>query len=798
MACNCLLKGGSLPLVVTTTNDLVNPGGGQVSLRSALAYAQTNGGTPTITFSPALAGQTVVLTNIGDGTFGPSALLVTNTVTIDGGTNGIVISQGIGGVSPTGGMRIFYITSNGNLTLKNLTVSGGLAQGGSSFYGGGAAGLGGMAVNAGALQLVQCTLTANRAFGGGSGIGSGTGGGGLGGNNLGDYGGGGPNGGESIGGEPNSGAGGFGGGGGYAEDGGHGVDGGYGGGGGFNGYGRDGLGVTGNGGFGGGGGSYGFGGYGGGDGSKSLVDGGTRQGDGGGGGGFGGAVFNYGGTVFVTNSTLAGNLAIGGNGGSGASNGSGYGGAIFNLNGSVSTLNATIASNTAPQGGGAIYSLGDNGVATQSGPALPGTVASITLNNTIMAGSTDGANPVADFIQNTNDSGNGGGFGSVISSGGYNLIVSNAVNQAFAGGIISSNNPLLGLLANNGGPTPTMALLAGSPAFSSGSLALAAGLTTDQRGTGYARVLNGQVSLGAYALLTVPTLTTLVSTSNPSFFGQPVTFTATVTGGQGIPSGTVNFYDGATNFGSGTLTNGSVSLTNSTLSVGSHNIQALYTGNGLYMASTGLVSQTVLSLTNTSEVWTPSLVVTNGTWFRQTSLMRQYLTLTNVTSQTLTGVRVTVQLSPADLAAHIVLYNASGTNGSGQSYLQHNYPVPPGGTLTLAAEFYSPNRVSIPHPTYTVTLVTPVQLVAPAGTPQNVLRQPVLLADHTFLIDFLTVKGASYYIQYSQDVGGPWNVAQPPVVGTGYDMQWVDDGPPKTMSAPASVPSRIYRIIKAN
>ena len=159
--------------------------------------------------------------------------------------------------------------------------------------------------------------------------------------------------------------------------------------------------------------------------------------------------------------------------------------------------------------------------------------------------------------------------------------------------------------------------------------------------------------------------------------------------------------------------------------------------------------------------------------------------------------RVTVQLSPADLTAHIIVYNASGTNGSGQSYLQHNYPVPPGGTLTLAVEFYSPNRVSIPHPTYTVTLVTPVQLVAPAGTPQNILRQPVVLADGSFLIDFLTVKGASYFVLYSTNMMD-WNVAQPSVTGTGYDMQWVDDGPPKTMSAPSSVPSRYYKLIKAN
>jgi len=178
--------------------------------------------------------------------------------------------------------------------------------------------------------------------------------------------------------------------------------------------------------------------------------------------------------------------------------------------------------------------------------------------------------------------------------------------------------------------------------------------------------------------------------------------------------------------------------------------------------------------------------------------MEQLLTLTNITLRTLPAVRVTVHLSAAEQAKHIVVYNASGTNSAGEPYLQYNYILLPSDHVTFTAEYYSPDRITVPHPTFTVELVTPETLVAPPGTLQAVLRAPQVLApDNALLIDFLTAKGASYYILYSEDMVN-WSVAQPLVTGTGYDVQWVDDGPPKTESPPSAVPQRYYEVLKAN
>jgi predicted outer membrane repeat protein len=60
-----------------------------------------------------------------------------------------------------------------------------------------------------------------------------------------------------------------------------------------------------------------------------------------------------------------------------------------------------------------------------------------------------------------------------------------------------STNPQLGTLTNNGGPTRTMLPLAGSPAIDLGNPAYNSTLIQDQRGTGFARIVQGRVDIGA-------------------------------------------------------------------------------------------------------------------------------------------------------------------------------------------------------------------------------------------------------------------------------------------------------------
>ena len=245
----------------------------------------------------------------------------------------------------------------------------------------------------------------------------------------------------------------------------------------------------------------------------------------------GGISNNTGNTLTVTNSTFTNNTANGGGGG------------IMNYAGGSSTVtNSTFTNNTAPDSGGVcttspltiinstftkntggIYNeystltltnctISDN---TVNGGIYnyDGTGATLTLNNTIVAGN------VGDDV-----------FGQVQPTSAYNLIgdgtgITNLTQldqSNFIGTTAHPLNPLLGPLDYYGGPTQTMALLPGSPAINAGSNALIlAGVTTDQRGVGFLRIVNGTVDIGAF---------------------ESSGFTVTVTSGSGQSTGSLTAF----------------------------------------------------------------------------------------------------------------------------------------------------------------------------------------------------------------------------------------------------------------
>jgi hypothetical protein len=77
----------------------------------------------------------------------------------------------------------------------------------------------------------------------------------------------------------------------------------------------------------------------------------------------------------------------------------------------------------------------------------------------------------------------------------------------------------------------------------------------------------------------------LTSSMNPSPFGQPVTFTATISAkypNLKAPTGQVTFMDGSTLLGTVDLTDGVAALQVPNLSVGTHAINSSYSGDTLY------------------------------------------------------------------------------------------------------------------------------------------------------------------------------------------------------------------------
>jgi hypothetical protein len=92
------------------------------------------------------------------------------------------------------------------------------------------------------------------------------------------------------------------------------------------------------------------------------------------------------------------------------------------------------------------------------------------------------------------------------------------------------------------------------------------------------------------------TSTVLSSSPNPSVFGQPVTFTATVSSAWDLaptPTGTVTLKDEPNALGTATLASGDATFTTSSLSIGSHSITGQYSGDRISGGSSGNLTQTV-------------------------------------------------------------------------------------------------------------------------------------------------------------------------------------------------------------
>ena len=89
------------------------------------------------------------------------------------------------------------------------------------------------------------------------------------------------------------------------------------------------------------------------------------------------------------------------------------------------------------------------------------------------------------------------------------------------------------------------------------------------------------------------TTSAVISSQNPSSFGQSVTFTATVSPsapGAGTPTGTVTFLDGGSSIGTGTLSGGVATFSTSSLAAANHTITTSYAGDGSFNGGTGTLT----------------------------------------------------------------------------------------------------------------------------------------------------------------------------------------------------------------
>jgi uncharacterized repeat protein (TIGR01451 family) len=308
----------------------------------------------------------------------------------------------------------------------------------------------------------------------------------------------------------------------------------------------------------------------------------------------GGGISNNGGILSITNSTLHGNSAALGAGvsnnggmvtlmnstlsGNSSSCASTFGGGIYSNGGMITLMNSTLSCNSATYGGG-IYNpsllnvtnstISGNSALSQGGGILNDTFGILNVTNSTISGNSSSGSGggilnqsnfqtqgvvVKTTITAVNTASTSGPdvFGPFTSQG-YNLIGKNDGSTGFTNGVNNDQvgtsaaplDPLLGPLADNGGPTQTQALLAGSPAIDKSSAAddpnTGAPITTDQRGlprpvddATIANASGGDGSdIGAFEVQTTADLAELSLTKtdspDPVIRGNNITYTVILT-----------------------------------------------------------------------------------------------------------------------------------------------------------------------------------------------------------------------------------------------------------------------------
>ena len=175
----------------------------------------------------------------------------------------------------------------------------------------------------------------------------------------------------------------------------------------------------------------------------------------------------------------------------------------------------------------------------------------------------------------------------------------------------------------------------------------------------------------------------------------------------------------------------------------------------------------------------------------QSGLFEQRLTLANVSAYPFSGLQVLVRdLGEDSLGIPRRLANASGAT-NGVPYVYYG-PLLPGEEVELNLGYYVADRRSPPVPAFEVRSVPAQEFTASGGLVFTITS--VRLVEGRAILEFLSLAGRRYYIQYVDEFGSiAWKTALPEIRGTGARVQWIDDGPPKTTSRPTSEGSRFYR-----
>jgi uncharacterized repeat protein (TIGR01451 family) len=249
--------------------------------------------------------------------------------------------------------------------------------------------------------------------------------------------------------------------------------------------------------------------------------------------------------------------------------------------------------------------------------------------------------------------------------------------------------------------------------------------------------------------------------------------------------------NGVLTFNLGTLTNGAVRTFN-------FSVQATNSGNLNFLAGvsgTGFVDTNPTNDTASTNIvvsdFSGQLIATNAsamTYNPQTGLMEQTITLANIGTNSVPAARVIV----SGLTNR--LYNSVGTN-NGNPFVLYSSTLDINQSVNLVLEYFIPTRLPITVTNYVAVGVSTPNLTAPSnpGTQVQITRI-IKLSAGRMLIEFPSILGRTYTVIYNDALQTTGLMAQPFIVAPANEVQWIDYGPPGTISHPNNSPSRFYRV----
>jgi uncharacterized repeat protein (TIGR01451 family) len=248
-------------------------------------------------------------------------------------------------------------------------------------------------------------------------------------------------------------------------------------------------------------------------------------------------------------------------------------------------------------------------------------------------------------------------------------------------------------------------------------------------------------------------------------------------------------------FNLGTLTNGgyanlqftiqptNAGALNFSASVGAADILDTNTANNSASNNITIISYlagTLLAVTNSAQIVN-----------HQNGLIEQSILLSNVGTNSVPAARLVV----TGLTNR--LFNAVGTN-NGSPFVIYGASLATNQSMTLLLQYFPRNSFPFTNGQLNAFAVPVPNWTPPAATSTSTnlnITRLVTLTNGDTLIEWPAITNRTYTVVYSDNIlFSNAMIAPPAIVAPANEVQWIDYGPPTTVSAPTNASARFYRV----